>query len=134
MIGSIKEIVIPYFRSKGFSGSYPHFKRQIGKRLDFISFQFNKYGGSFVIEIGYCSLEEAEKTAELIGVDIKNFNTFCLGKQRLRIGAADENSDYWFVYDNSEVTEDESVYEKLAKEAVVLFDRQADAWYNSEGI
>ena len=47
----IKIIIVPKLRKIGFKGSFPHFKRisQDGK-VDYLSFQFNKYGGSFIIE------------------------------------------------------------------------------------
>lgn len=48
----IKSKIVPELRKLGFKGSFPHFKRifETGK-VDYLSFQFNRYGGSFIIEL-----------------------------------------------------------------------------------
>ncbi len=48
---ALAEIVVPVLRQKGFVGSLPYFRRVRGKELDLLAFQFDKYGGGFVIEI-----------------------------------------------------------------------------------
>lgn len=52
MIQEIKSLIIPELRILGFKGSYPHYRRiyTTGK-VDYLSFQFNKYGGSFIVEL-----------------------------------------------------------------------------------
>ncbi|MDF7800823.1 DUF4304 domain-containing protein [Pontiellaceae bacterium B1224] len=47
---ALKRIVIPELRKQGFKGSLPHFRR-ITDHVDLLSFQFNKYGGGFVVEV-----------------------------------------------------------------------------------
>jgi hypothetical protein len=49
---ALKGRVIPTLRQAGFTGSFPHFRRIQGERTDLITFQFDKWGGGFVIEIG----------------------------------------------------------------------------------
>ena len=41
----IKTMIVPELRKKGFKGSFPHFRRIYENgRVDFLSFQFNKWG------------------------------------------------------------------------------------------
>lgn len=48
----IKSVIVPRLRREKFTGSYPHFRRIYPDgRVDYLSFQFNRYGGSFVAEI-----------------------------------------------------------------------------------
>lgn len=46
----IKTVIIPELRNLNFKGSFPHFRRIFDNgKVDYLSFQFNRYGGSFVI-------------------------------------------------------------------------------------
>ncbi|MEX2174453.1 MAG: DUF4304 domain-containing protein [Pirellulaceae bacterium] len=36
----------------GFRGSFPHFRRVGGRRIDLLTFQFSMFGGQFVVEVG----------------------------------------------------------------------------------
>jgi hypothetical protein len=51
MISAIKNILIPSLKSGGFSGSFPHYRRRTTDFYDLVTFEFDKYGGGFVIEI-----------------------------------------------------------------------------------
>jgi hypothetical protein len=55
MIAALKETVVPMLRDMGFSGSFPHFRRVREKQIDLLTFQFNRYGGSFVVEVAFCA-------------------------------------------------------------------------------
>lgn len=54
MIASLKEIVVPRLRERGFRGSFPHFRRPTDRQIELLSFQFDRNGGGFVIEISRC--------------------------------------------------------------------------------
>ena len=56
MNNALKKIVIPYLREHHFKGSFPHFRRKNNTHMDLITFQFNRYGGSFVVELATCPL------------------------------------------------------------------------------
>ena len=48
----IKNTIVPDLRKEGFKGSFPHFRRMFeDDRVDYISFQFNKWGGSFIVKM-----------------------------------------------------------------------------------
>src|SRR5215470_9861393 len=57
MDGALKKAVIPSLRQAGFTGSFPHFRRAGAFAVDLLTFQFDKNGGGFVIELGRCSRE-----------------------------------------------------------------------------
>ena len=44
--------VVPQLRERGFGGSFPHFRRAGSVQTDLLTFQFNKWGRSFIIELG----------------------------------------------------------------------------------
>ena len=55
MIAALREVVVPVLRDMGFSGSFPHFRRIRDWQIDLLTFQFNRYGGSFVVEVAFCA-------------------------------------------------------------------------------
>jgi len=56
MKAALKNIVIPVLRTNGFKGSLPHFRRMLTDRVDLLTFQFDKWGGGFIIEISNCPI------------------------------------------------------------------------------
>ena len=59
MVNELKSTVVPLLRVKGFRGSLPHFRRPHAKGIDLLTFQFDRWGGGFVIEIACCPPEGA---------------------------------------------------------------------------
>src|SRR4051812_28382526 len=57
MIETLKEYVILVLREKGFKGSFPHFRRPIETAIHLLTFQFDKWGGAFTMEIAICPKE-----------------------------------------------------------------------------
>jgi hypothetical protein len=57
MIIELKSMVVPELRNKRFKGSFPHFRRISEDKIDLITFQFDRYGGGFVVEVGVCPPE-----------------------------------------------------------------------------
>ena len=53
----LKAAVVPKLRATGFSGSFPHFRRATEIGIDLLTFQFDKNGGGFVIEISRSPVE-----------------------------------------------------------------------------
>jgi len=51
MVSELRNVVVPLLRAKGFRGSMPHFRRPHEKGIDLLTFQFDHWGGGFVIEI-----------------------------------------------------------------------------------
>ena len=42
---------IPVIRERGFAGRFPHFRRPTPTKTDLMTFQFDRHGGGFVIEV-----------------------------------------------------------------------------------
>lgn len=57
MTNALKKMVVTYLRENGFKGAFPHFRRHNENHMDLITFQFNRYGGSFVVELAFCPAE-----------------------------------------------------------------------------
>jgi Domain of unknown function (DUF4304) len=52
MLAALKERLVPFLREKGFVGSFPHFRRELKGRIDFLDVQFAREGGRFCLNIG----------------------------------------------------------------------------------
>lgn len=51
MLKALNENVIPRLCQKGFSGSFPHYRRAFDNRIELLAFITEKYGGAFNIEV-----------------------------------------------------------------------------------
>jgi len=54
MMEALHRVVVPMLRDMGFTGSFPHFRRVHDTQIDVLTFQFNRWGGSFVVEVAFC--------------------------------------------------------------------------------
>lgn len=52
MNAALQDLVVPALRRVGFKGTFPHFRRSVSGAVDLLTFQFDRNGGGFVIEIG----------------------------------------------------------------------------------
>jgi Domain of unknown function (DUF4304) len=53
----LKSSVVPWLREKGFTGSFPHLRRVSQAMTDLLTFQFDRHGGGYIIEIAQCPSE-----------------------------------------------------------------------------
>lgn len=107
---ALKKIVIPILRDQGFKGSFPHFRRKNNDYIDLVTFQFNKWGGSFIVEFAVSPLEGiTEPWGEHIP---PNKITAHHINKRHRLGAKSEEEDgIWF---NFEKATSEGAYNQVA--------------------
>ncbi|MDX8529773.1 DUF4304 domain-containing protein [Mesorhizobium sp. VK25A] len=54
MVGELRATVVPWLRRAGFTGNFPHFRRIEEKAIDLLTFQFDRHGGGFLVEITRC--------------------------------------------------------------------------------
>jgi agmatine/peptidylarginine deiminase len=121
---SLKEIVIPILREHGFKGSIPHFRRVNETNIELITFQFNKWGGSFVVELATCPKE---------GITISwgekippNKVTAHHINERFRLGATSlEDEGIWFSYEKARTDEE---YAAVAKNVLKLLNTSDGSW------
>ncbi len=50
---ALDQYVVPCIISEGFTGKYPHYRRISENKIDLLSFQTNKWGNSFTVEVSY---------------------------------------------------------------------------------
>lgn len=124
MIAALKQIIVPSLRKDGFTGSFPHFRRSFDQRVDLITFQFDKWGGGFIIEISQCPIEGVT-TAWGTHIGSNKVNAHDLHpNDRLRLQPKEGGStDDWFRYDAGD-------YETTAR-AVIPFLAAAERWWQN---
>lgn len=105
MNNSLKKIVVPHLREHGFKGTFPHFRRKNEDNIDLITFQFNRYGGSFVVELATCPKEGVTMSW---GEEVPpNKVTAHDVDDRYRLTEdIKESSETWFNYENAKNEED----------------------------
>src|SRR5262245_55019868 len=54
---ALRDLVVPRLREAGFDGSFPHFRRRRPDLIDLFTFQFDRHGGGFIIELAQCAAE-----------------------------------------------------------------------------
>jgi hypothetical protein len=123
MISAIKEHVVPHLRAKGFKGSFPHFRRVSTSRIDLLTFQFDKWGGGFVVEIAQCGPEGVTMYwgRKIIPAKVTAHDV----DRRLRLGSSSESEDHWFRFDSGQDTHD------VALGVIPWIDGQAEKWWGS---
>lgn len=123
----IKDSIVPELRKQGFRGSFPHFRRIFENgRVDYLSFQFNKWGGSFIAEMAVAYPYEGKKGNfyywDEVTPEFLKKSDYGYTKERLRI---EPRKGGWFEYNDKNY---EEVVE-CAKELIVkngsYFDKQA---------
>ena len=100
MVAALKREVLPLLREQGFKGSFPHFRRHTGNAIDLITFQFDKWGGGFVIEIARSPPDGlVTPWRETIPPEkVKAWDVHPTGRKRIK-ATADQGVDGWFRFD-----------------------------------
>lgn len=122
MLNSLKNIVIPSLLERGFKGTFPHFRRVTEKKIDHLTFQFDKYGGGFIIEVAVCPpaghihhLGEKIPPNKVTPYDLNL-------KNRKRIG----DKDNWFRYDKLNLFG--NIYDKVAFKVLKNLSEADEYW------
>jgi hypothetical protein len=133
MVKALKAIVVTRLREQGFKGSFPHFRRPSAERIDLLTFQFDKWGGGFVIEISKCAPGGITTYwGERIPPNKVKASDIHPG-ERLRIQPRLGNStSEWFRYDKPGMLED--VFEKTARDVLPFLEKAESWWEGKEDI
>ncbi len=112
----LKAIVVPRIREMGFSGSFPHFRRENNNGIQLIMFQYNPYGGSFVVEVGKCS-KEGVTYANGRHISSDKVTRVYQALKRLRLGSEPKKgtTDHWFDYDSDSFLDSKTIYEQRSQ-------------------
>ena len=131
---TLSELVIPVLRQKGFKGSFPHFRRLTADRINLLTFQFDRNGGGFVIEITNCQINgfttswgKKIEPNKLTAHDLFN-------RKRIQSNMDTPNSstDDWFRYDKKYLFGFGDIYKKVCKDVLSKLDIAEDYWKNGE--
>lgn len=128
------EIVDPILRQLNFKGSFPHFRRQTTERINLLTFQFDRSGGGFVIEIANCKLDGFTTSW---GLEIKpnKLTAHDMDKRkRIQSNMNTESSltEDWFRYDKKPLFGLCDIYKKVCKDVLSKLDIAEDYWKNGE--
>lgn len=141
---ALKAIVVPKIRSMGFSGRWPHLRRERNAEFQMIMIMFDKYGGSFCIESGRMSHAEfREKQAQWRshGKELSKEKLtvgHCALYGRRRFGGADPQGDRWFAFGPRDYevsagkerpSRSREFYESIAREALAAVERDIDRFF-----
>jgi hypothetical protein len=101
MLDALKTILIPRLKEEGFSGSFPHYRRRGPEFYDLMTFQFDKHGGGFVVEIARCLPSGIEHPAgHIVAGKARAWDRH--PNHRKRIQQRDGGgADAWFRYDQA---------------------------------
>jgi len=101
---ALQQDVVPVLRASGFTGTLPHFRRRRREHIDLLTFQFDRGGGGFIIEIGRCG---PTGVRTYFGEDVPANKVTAHDlhpDKRHRIQAAPgSGTDSWFRYDRDGV-------------------------------
>lgn len=129
MTAVLKTVVVQELRSRGFSGSFPHFRRIREKQIDLITFQFSQWGGQFAVNVLFCPangrtlpdgkhIPPSKVTADNVGFMLP-----------LRLGSKPPKEvDHWFRFDAGEA----DVFNALARDVLSLIGSQAETFWQEQ--
>lgn len=115
---ALAEHVFPALAAAGFRGTHPHYRRTLGTRMDLVSFQVDKWGGGFLIEIATCPAKNIRDWAGLRISPLKVTASHMAERERLPKAI---NRRAWYRYD---VTTDDDRFAKLAASALLHLERR----------
>ena len=134
MVQNLSDIVIPVLRQISFKGSFPHFRRLTTDRINLLTFQFDRHGGGFVIEIANCNstgyksaLNRPIPTNKLTAHDF-----YTRKRIQSNMKTPDSSTDDWFRYDKKYLFGFGDIYKKVCKDVLSKLDIAENYWKNGE--
>jgi len=134
MMKALSAVFFPALRQWGFVGSFPHFRRQSDRRIDFLNVQFNRYGGSFCLNIGQTG-PEGLVDSHWPGLTLAATTVGHL-HHRSRVGRG-FLAKQWFEFGSESHASPEPAkpvkfYEGIAAEAGRAFEKDGERWFNKQ--
>lgn len=128
----LKDYVIPQLRLLDFRGSFPHFRRITGAKVNLLTFQFDLHGGGFVIEIANCIVDKTTLMWE-DRIPVKRLTAHDLyTRKRIQSNMKTNSSltEDWFRYDKKHLLGFGNIYLKVCKDVLSKFDLMKEYWDN----
>jgi hypothetical protein len=127
MIKSLKKFVIPELRNRNFKGSFPHFHKTVNGKTNLLTFQFDRNGGGFIIELANWNESEFKTHWDKI-IPLNKLTAHDLNeRQRIYPNTLIEQNgkDSWFRFGNSK---SDRVYDELANKVIERFPIMEQYW------
>jgi hypothetical protein len=143
MDAALRRAIQERLRPDGFIGSYPHLRRRRPGQIDLITFQFNKYGGSFVVEIASCDPAgyvthwgEQIDPSKVTALDVGHIRRPRLGDDFPTGTWFAFNWDDWPGDERRKMVLDQEHYDGIAMTVIDLVATQAEPYWraSSEGV
>jgi hypothetical protein len=136
MMGAFKTRFVPALRKRGFVGSFPHFRRRLPDRIDYLMVQFYSAGGSFVLEVGRTGPDGfTEGPWKDLPVDKINVGHIFYDRRRLTPrdahGGWRGRDRFEFgpcKYDSPQPVKPQEFYDAIADQALTIFDTTGEPW------
>ena len=114
---SLKRIVIPELRKRGFKGTFPHLRR-ISDHVDLLTFHFDRNGGGFIMEVarGEIGGHTTHWGKQIPANKLRAWDLHPDQRKRLQPKQG-SGTDSWFRYDGS------SDFDAIAKSALNMLEK-----------
>ena len=135
MMTAFKSRFIPALRERGFVGAFPHFRRTLAGRVDYLMVQFYSVGGSFIVELGRTG-PDGFTEGPWAALPIEKITAAHLADRR-RLTPRDLHGGWhgpeWFVfgprmYDDDEPPRPQDHYDAVADEALKAVVEVGEPW------
>lgn len=130
MVIALQKIVVTKLRERGFKGTFPHFRRLKSNQIELVTFQFDSWGGGFIIEISKCS---TNGIITLWGQNIPPNKVRAWDmhpNERMRLQPGSEGGTKgWFRYDN--LLPGADIFTKTANQVLPYLEIAEEWWKNS---
>jgi hypothetical protein len=132
MRAALAKRVLPALRQLGLRGSFPTFRRISDRATDLLTFQFDKWGGGFVIELAVGPpVEFVTAWGERIpAAKLRTYDLRLPARARLQL-AVDGAAEAWFRYEPTFLHPDTARFEHAAGQVLELLP-QIDPWFRGE--
>ena len=134
MMAALKNAFVPMLREKGFVGSFPHFRRTLDTRIDFLDVQFAREGGRFCLNIGQTEPEGLQDPAWPELTIAETTVGHLRNRSRVHWGFFLKQ---WFdfgprSYDPPKELKPPSYYEAIADRAARAFEKDGERWFSKQ--
>lgn len=132
MIKSLNKVFVPELRKLNFKGSMLHFRRTEGEITNLITFQFDRDGGGFVIELvnwrGSEFKDSAGNTIPLNKLTAHHINK----RQRIYPNSILEKNgkQSWFRFDKNSIFDFRNKFDRVAKKVRSRLPIMEEYWNN----
>ncbi len=130
MIKSLNEIFIPELRNRNFKGSFPHFRKTENGKTNLLTFQFDRNGGGFIIELANWNEPEFKThCGKFIPLNKLKAHDLFKRKRIYPNSASEENgTESWFRYDQNKNLDVENKFELISKNVINRIPNMEEYW------